>query len=34
MGVSQLGMARGMSEGDVTGMAMMTYAVWTPGYAG
>ena len=31
--VSQLGMARGMSEGDMACMAMMTRAVWTPGYA-
>ncbi|CAN7744092.1 DUF2182 domain-containing protein [Variovorax sp. LjRoot84] len=31
--VSQLGMARGMSEGGMAGMAMMTRAAWTPGYA-
>jgi predicted metal-binding membrane protein len=31
--MSQLGMARGMSEGAITGMAMMTPAVWTLGYA-
>jgi len=31
--MSQLGMAGGMSEGGVAGMAMMTPAVWTPGYA-
>ena len=29
----QLGMAGGMSEGRTAGMAMMTPAVWTPGYA-
>jgi predicted metal-binding membrane protein len=31
--MSQLGMARGVSEGGMAGMAMMTPAVWTPGYA-
>lgn len=31
--VSQLGLARGMSEGGMAGMAVMTPAVWTPGYA-
>lgn len=31
--VSQLGMARGMPEGGMVGMEMMTPAVWTPGYA-
>ena len=31
--MSQLGMAGGMSEGGMAGMAMMTPAVWTPGYA-
>ena len=31
--VSQLGMAGGMSEGGMACMAMMTRAVWTPGYA-
>jgi predicted metal-binding membrane protein len=31
--MSQLGMAGGMSEGDMACMAMMTPVVWTPGYA-
>ena len=31
--MSQLGMARGMSEEGMTGMAMLAPAVWTPGYA-
>ena len=31
--MSQLGMARGMFEGGMAGMAMMAPAVWTPGYA-
>ena len=31
--MSQLGVAGGMSEGGMTGMAMMTPAVWTLGYA-
>lgn len=31
--VSKLGMAASMSEGGMSGMAMMTPAVWTPGYA-
>jgi predicted metal-binding membrane protein len=31
--ISQLGIARGMSEGGTAGMAMMTPAIWTPGYA-
>jgi predicted metal-binding membrane protein len=31
--MSQLGMARGVSEGDMASVAMMTPAVWTPGYA-
>jgi len=31
--MSQLGMAGGMSEGGMTGMAMMAPAAWTPGYA-
>ena len=31
--MSQLGMAGGMSEAGMAGMAMMTPAVWTPGYA-
>jgi predicted metal-binding membrane protein len=31
--MSQLGMARGMSEGGMACMAMMTPVVWTPGYA-
>ncbi|MFS8981245.1 DUF2182 domain-containing protein [Cupriavidus necator] len=31
--VSQLGIARSMSEEGMAGMAMMTRAVWTPGYA-
>jgi predicted metal-binding membrane protein len=31
--LSQLGIARGMSEGSMAGMAIMTPAVWTPGYA-
>jgi predicted metal-binding membrane protein len=30
---SQLGMAHGMSEGGMAGMAMMTPAVWTPSHA-
>ena len=29
--MSQLGTARGISEGGMAGMAMMTHAVWTPG---
>ena len=31
--MSQLGMAGGMSEEGMTGMAMLAPAVWTPGYA-
>ncbi|ABE43358.1 metal-binding integral membrane protein-like protein [Polaromonas sp. JS666] len=31
--MSQLGIARGMSEWGMAGMAMMTRAVWTPDYA-
>ncbi len=31
--MAQLGMAGGMSEGGMAGMAMMTPAVWTPSYA-
>src|SRR5262245_17654822 len=31
--VSQLGMAGGMSEGGMAGMATLTPAVWTRGYA-
>ncbi len=31
--MSQLGTAGGMYEGGMAGMAMMTPAVWTPGYA-
>ncbi len=31
--MSQLGMAGGMSEWGMAGMAMMAPAVWTPGYA-
>ncbi len=31
--MSQLGVAGGLSEGGMAGMAMMTPAVWTPGYA-
>ena len=31
--MSQLGIAASMSEGGMAGMAMMTPAVWTPGYA-
>ena len=31
--MSQHGMAGGMSEGGMAGMAMMAPAVWTPGYA-
>jgi predicted metal-binding membrane protein len=31
--MSQLGMAGGVSEGDMAGMAMVAPAVWTPGYA-
>jgi predicted metal-binding membrane protein len=31
--MSQLGMARGVSEGGLAGMAMTIPAVWTPGYA-
>jgi predicted metal-binding membrane protein len=31
--ISQLGMAGGVPEGGMAGMAMMTPAVWTPGYA-
>jgi len=31
--MSQLGMVGGVSEGSMGGMAMMTPAVWTPGYA-
>lgn len=31
--MSQLGMAGGVYEGSMAGMAMMTPAVWTPGYA-
>ena len=31
--MSQLGMTGGMAEGSMAGMAMMTPAVWTPGYA-
>jgi predicted metal-binding membrane protein len=31
--MSQPGMARGVSDGGMAGMAMMTPAVWTPGYA-
>ena len=31
--MSQLGMAGGMSEGGMAGMAMMAPAVWTPSYA-
>ena len=31
--MSQLGTARGISDGDMAGMAMMTPPVWTTGYA-
>ncbi|HEX9875847.1 MAG TPA: DUF2182 domain-containing protein [Gammaproteobacteria bacterium] len=31
--VSQLGLARGVPEGGMASIAMMTPAVWTPGYA-
>ena len=31
--MSQLGMAGGVSEGGMAGMAMITPAGWTPGYA-
>jgi len=31
--MSQLGIAKGMFEGDMAGMTMMTPAVWTPRYA-
>jgi predicted metal-binding membrane protein len=31
--MSQVGMVGGVSEGSMGGMAMMTPAVWTPGYA-
>ncbi len=31
--MSQLGMASGVLEGGMAGMAMMAPAVWTPGYA-
>jgi predicted metal-binding membrane protein len=31
--MSQLGMAGGVPEGCMAGIAMMTPAVWTPGYA-
>ena len=33
MGMSQLGMAWGVSEGGTSGTAMMTPAAWMPGYA-